>query len=91
MNDLFVAKQAQLWAKKLLADKAASPTDRIRQMYIMAFYREPTTSETNAALVFMNQQAQEYGLSAAKASTDERIWADLAHVIFNVKEFVFVN
>jgi uncharacterized protein DUF1553/uncharacterized protein DUF1549/cytochrome c len=91
MNDPFVAEQARLWARKLLADSAASPPDRIRNMYLAAFSREPTTVETAAALTFLDQQAREYGLSSDRARSDERVWADLGHVIFNVKNFVLVD
>ena len=92
MNDSFVTEQAQVWAKKLLADKSlATSENRISRMYLEAFSREPTSEETAAALEFLAEQAKEYGLAAARASSDNRVWADLAHVILNVKEFVFVE
>jgi hypothetical protein len=87
MNDSFVAEQARLWAKKLLFDKSVSSEDRIRRMYISAFGREPSASECSNAIGFLENQAKEYGCSA----DDDRVWADLAHVLFNSKEFVFVN
>jgi hypothetical protein len=86
MNDPFVTEQAHVWAKRLLADKTLStPEARIRRMYLAAFSREPTGEESAAALLFVAEQAKEYGESS------ERVWADLAHVIFNVKEFVFIE
>jgi hypothetical protein len=91
MNDPFVAQQSRLWAHSLLANKAASSSGRIHQMYLAAFSREPTKAEVAAALDFLNQQAREYGFSPDQANTDERIWADLGQIIMNVKEFVFVN
>jgi hypothetical protein len=89
MNDPFVAEQARIWAKRLLADEVVSPESRIRQMYLEAFSREPTSEELPAALSFLEQQAREHGLK--EPGNDERVWADLAHVLFNVKEFVLVN
>jgi hypothetical protein len=91
MNDPFVAEQSHVWAKKLLSDKDATAEARVRRMYLEAFGREPTSEETAAALAFVEQQASEYGLTAVAARADVRVWADLGHVIFNVKEFVFVN
>jgi hypothetical protein len=91
MNDPFVAEQAHVWAKKLLADKDSLPAARIRRIYLEAFSREPTSEETVAATAFLVQQAGEYGLSEEAARGDLRVWTDLAHVVFNVKEFVFVN
>ena len=91
MNDPFVVEQSKVWAKKLLLGRATTPDARIRRMYLEAFAREPSASETAAALAFLDSQSHEYGLSAEQAQTDERVWADLCHVIFNVKEFVFVD
>ncbi|MEX2175050.1 MAG: PSD1 and planctomycete cytochrome C domain-containing protein [Pirellulaceae bacterium] len=91
MNDPFVAEQARLWADNILADKDASPDDRIRRMYQEALCREPTAEETAAARSFVELQAGEYGLSAEAPPTDERVWADLGHVVYNVKEFVFLH
>jgi hypothetical protein len=91
MNDPFVTEQAQLWAKKLLADKSASTEVRIRRMYLEALSREPTPAEATAASAFIKQQAGEVGVTPEAAAVEERVWADLAHVIFNVKEFVLIN
>jgi hypothetical protein len=90
MNDPFVAEQSRGWARKLLADKDASPESRIRRMYLETFSREPTAEERSAALAFLAAQASEYGISSATAH-DERVWADLGHVLFNVKEFVLLR
>jgi hypothetical protein len=87
LNDPFVAEQSRLWAHNLLANVNASSRNRIRQMYFTAFSREPTAAETDAAIAFLNDQIREYACSA----DDERVWADLAHVLFNVKEFVLVE
>ena len=89
MNDPFVTEQAQVWVKKLLTDKNALPEARITRMYEEAFARPPTAEESSAAFDFLASQAREYGLAAA--GNDERVWADLGHVIFNVKEFVLLN
>jgi hypothetical protein len=91
MNDPFVVEEAKRWAKRIVADRDGSPETRIRQMYLEAFSREPTAAETAAAREFLSLQAAEYGLAADAAVHDERVWGDLAHVLFNVKEFVLLN
>ena len=92
MNDPFVAEQAGVWAKTLLADRSlATPEARIRRMYLEALSREPTAAETAAAKAFLDAQTREYGLSADAARSDTRAWADLGHVLYNVKEFAFIN
>jgi hypothetical protein len=77
MNDPFVHQQAETWAKRVLEMPAG---DRVRGMYLSAFGRPPTAEELSACRAFVNGKESE-----AKA------WADLAHALFNVKEFVFVQ
>ncbi len=91
MNDPFVSEQSKLWARQALADPAATPETCIRRMYLAAFAREPAASETQSALSFLDSQGREYGLPIEQARADQRVWADLAHVLYNVKEFVFVE
>jgi hypothetical protein len=92
MNDPFVAEQASVWAKKLLADPSLSTAEaRIRRMYLEALSREPTADETAAALAFLDAQAHEYDVAADASRIDARVWADLGHVLYNVKEFAFIN
>ena len=91
MNDPFVVEQSRVWAKRLLVDATASPESRVCRMYREAFSREPTTDELAAAQAFLSTQAEEYGVSRDSAASNERLWADLAHVLFNVKEFVWLR
>jgi hypothetical protein len=37
--------------------------------------------------MFIAEQARRYN----SAADDSRVWADLCHVLMNVKEFIFVN
>jgi hypothetical protein len=91
MNDPFVSEQSKLWAKQILAEPDVSSESRIRRMYLAAFAREPAASETESALSFLDSQGREYGISAEQARADQRVWGDLAHVLYNVKEFVFME
>ena len=85
MNDPFVVQQAALWAKNLPA--AAAPQDRLRLMYAAAFARQPSPEETEDALAFLSEQAAALNCPPG----DVRPWADLAHVLFNAKEFIHIN
>jgi hypothetical protein len=86
LNNPFVTQQAERWAKRVLADPKRTPTERVASMYVAAFGRPPTDEETKEALAFLAEQSKEYG-----KADDPRAWADLGHVLFNVKEFIFVN
>ncbi len=87
MNSPFVVQQARRWAEKLLHELPDSDNEvRVRRLYLEAFSREPTATELHAAMEFLAAQAKEYGTDA----NDIRVWADLCHVLFNVKEFIFI-
>jgi hypothetical protein len=91
MNDPFVVEQARVWARELVSDGSASPANRIRRMYLAGLGRGPSSVEVAAAVGFIDQQAREYGIAVDRSAADERVWADLAHVIFNVKDFLVVE
>jgi hypothetical protein len=56
-------------------------------MYAAAFSRPPTDGELKDCLEFLERQAK----LAGKKNDDMAVWTDLAHVLFNVKEFIFVS
>ena len=59
-------------------------------MYREAFVRSPAPEETAAALDFLTAQARAHGTDFAEQPHHEAAWADLAHALFNTKEFIFV-
>ena len=87
MNSPFVVAEAKRWAERALAEPAATPSERIDRLYLAAFSRQPTEAERTSALSFLAEQATRYGSQA----DDPRAWADLCHVLLNVKEFIFVR
>ena len=87
MNDPFVVQQAKLWAKRILSRSNTMTPERVNTAYQTAFGRKPSADEQQAAVVFLTTQAEAHG----EASPGEKAWADLCHVLFNVKEFTFVN
>ncbi len=86
LNDPFVHQQAEVWARRILA-RPGTDKERVAGMYLSAFSRPPTDAETQNCLDFLDQQAK----VAGKKPDDVAVWADLAHVLFNVKEFIFLN
>jgi hypothetical protein len=86
LNNPFVVQQAKRWADRELAVPDRTAKERVADLYLTAFGRPPTDGETDDALTFLENQAKEYG-----KADDPRAWADLCHVLFNVKAFIFVN
>jgi hypothetical protein len=86
MNNPLFPQQAEIWAKKTLALPNLTPQQRIDTLYVEAFGRPVTPSETADALAFLTEQDKANG-----TTDDPRSWADLCHVLFSVKEFIFLE
>jgi hypothetical protein len=86
MNDPFVHQQAGIWADRVRA-KPAPAAARVREMYLRAFGRPPTNEEQAACLEFLAEQGARHGETADSS----KAWADLAHTLFNAKEFIYLN
>jgi hypothetical protein len=57
-------------------------------MFLRAYGRLPDSTDRAQIFEFLERQAARY----PGARPDEsRVWADVAHVIFNSKEFIFVR
>src|SRR5262249_55259376 len=82
MNDPFGVQQAGRWAERVLAEAGRSPGQRVDELYQAAFARSPSEAERRDALLFVERQAARYGAGP----DDPRAWADLCHVLINVKE-----
>ena len=92
MNDPLVIEQAKRWADRTLADSTQTPEQRIESLYLSAFTRRPTDREKLEAWSFLAS----YSGSPPDAKSDpnkapREAWTDLCHVLFNVKEFIYVE
>ena len=95
MNDPFIVGQAGLWARRTLGDDSlTTPEQRIQRMYQTAFARPATSEESASAQAFIGKQAALLGAPAGGGGdpmNHEQAWADLAHTLLNVKEFIFLQ
>jgi len=87
MNDPFIAAEVRRWSERLRADQHGTASDQVKLLYETAFARPPSAAELNSSLRFLALQGERYG----GGPDDPRAWADLCHVLVNVKEFIFVN
>ncbi len=91
MNDPLVIEMSKRWATELLATADLSVEQRIDAMYLQAVARPATPSEKAEATGFLNTQGARLELPQSQRLSSPLTWADLCHVIFNVKEFVFIE
>ena len=85
MNNEFVASEASKWAKRAVSEHNTTGA-RLDDMFLRAYGRLPDSTDRAQIAEFLDQQAARYPGAAAG---DARVWTDLAHVIFNSKEFIF--
>jgi hypothetical protein len=86
LNDPFVSAMAKHWAAQLLKTTAASPEERLRAMFVQAYAREPLPIETQRWTAALADFATP---GCNELMQDEAAWAQLAHAIFNTKEFIY--
>jgi hypothetical protein len=77
MNDPFVHEMAKAWGKQLAA--AGTKNEPIRTVYLTAFGRPPTAAEVATCREFLGEKP------------NEEHWAELAHAVFNAKEYIFLR
>ncbi len=90
MNDPFIFDQAQKWAKRLIGD-GQEPIDRINTIYLEAFGRPPTSPELKEAQTFLADYASELRVEEKAIKSNIELWRDFCHVMFNVKQFIFID
>jgi len=91
LNDPFVVAEANRWAKNVLAEEGGDVDARIESIYQQALGRAPTSEETSDARQFLKDQAKLYGVADDQWPDNAQVWADLCHVVFNLKEFIYIN
>jgi len=86
LNDPFVVAMSKHWATQLINQPEASPSDRLRGMFIRAFARSPREPERQRWLAALKDFSSS---SNADPLRDELAWQQLAHAFFNSKEFLY--
>jgi len=88
MNNEFVSRQAEQWGQRIVMEEKDS-RQRIKTMFVTAFARPAEEAEISEVMAFLEEQRVRYGVE--RDVDDPRLWADLAHVLFNSTEFIFVR
>jgi hypothetical protein len=85
-NNPFVHDQAAAWARRVTAD-AKPAAERIDAMFRAAFGRPAAPDEITAAERLLEDVAAMKGAGAG----DAEVWKELAHALFQAKEFIFLR
>jgi hypothetical protein len=84
LNNPLVVQLAGHWATELVKDGHTSPADRVREMFVLALGRPPSDSELLRWTAAVGEFSQ-----ADDPMKDQTAWEELAHSLFNTKEFIY--
>jgi hypothetical protein len=91
LNDPFVVAQAEYWARNLVATPPSTTPTRITAMFQTAFGRDPTPAELAEWRLTADELAQLHNVTKDAIIHSVAVWKDLAHAMFNMKEFIYVR
>jgi len=92
-NETFLV-QAQHLAERVQREAGTDPAAQVKLLYRIAFSREAGGKEVQQALEFLKSRGTSAGKSGSQAETTELALtplAELAHVVLNSNEFVYIN
>ena len=88
LNDPLVLAVAKQWGERLAADKGPSIEQRISCMVLAALSREAREDELARLAQLAGRSGAIHGVDVM---TSPLVWQDVAHAIFNMKEFIHVR
>ncbi len=102
MNSEFVSLQTRAAAESLLADSSVDDAGRLRQLWLTAFSRPPTPTETERSLIYLNALTSRLLYETAtsddslpnleqRASARLQAWQSLCRVALASNEFVYLE
>ena len=89
LNNEFTLLQASHFADRVWSAAGANPEKQVSAMYRIAFSREPSPSEMRNNLAFLEKQKNTAKVTGEPAMRSAL--GDLAHVVLNLNEFVYIN
>ncbi len=90
LNDPFVLAMADHWAGRLVADGCSSVAERVDALFREALGRAPTDTDLENGVASVHRLAATHGVAEADILTSRIVWKDAAHMMFNLKEFIFI-
>jgi len=92
MNSELMSDETGTLPKSLLENKQLNDPARVNVVYQKAFSRQPTTSETDSALAYINSYADD--LVAEKKTAEEArqlAWQSFCRAVLSSNEFIYIE
>ena len=92
MNDEFVEDHAGFLAQRAMAEAGENQSRVIERMQLLALARPPGAERLKQAVAFVETREAVYAKEPATANPPrQRALTDLAHVLFNSSEFIYIE
>lgn len=93
MNSSFVLDQVRAIASQLI-EKTTDPAERIREIYVRGYSRDPSEAEVSRALAYLERMrtsltSAEPGI--APADMELRAWVSLSRAVLSANEFLYIE
>ena len=90
LNDAFVVEQAGYWAERLLAEGDETVEARLQRMFRQALGRSPDSTELGRFRGAVSRLSALHGISEENILGEKKVWKDVAHAMFNLKELIYL-
>ena len=91
LNDPFVVEMANNWSTEVTEDGNSQPEDRLYHMLRESYSRDISLEEVSKWKSAVEDLARLHEIPPTKIMESQKLWADVAHAIFNSKEFIYVR
>jgi hypothetical protein len=91
LNDPFVVGQAEAWGDRLARRPNETLQQRIAVMFETGLGRSPTVAEIERWTAIVRDLAAEHRVAEGAVLQSQIIWKDVAHALFNTKEFIYIR
>ena len=90
LNDPFVLEQSDKWARQLVTDAVQTPRQRVNAMLLATLSRDGADGELQHFGQLISELSKLYDTPPDAIMRSVPIWKDVAHVMFNLKEFIYI-
>lgn len=91
LNDPFTIEVARQWSEQVIEDHNTNPRTRIEGMLEAAFSRSISTLELSQWETALIKLSDLRDVPEDAIMNNSQLWADIAHTIFNTKEFIYLR
>ncbi len=94
LNNPFALEQARMTARRLLAEKAADDTERIRLVYMLLYGRPANADEIRIGMDFLAKARRGPAgrvASPGAPNVEEAAWTTYSQILLSANEFMYID